>query len=153
LLNEIGDQALGADADVKGVAAQLEQFRRLLERPSQDTRGFAAKAESVAARLAAWDGPLQSWKCDPASLMKKISRHEPTVSWRWEEATQRYLALAALEQARYAIVSDDKHQRIQNELSGLARRLAFHESYAGPSGYSEARLLKHFQRIREQLGR
>jgi hypothetical protein len=152
LLTEAGQGLPQPAPEAKTIGDHLKELRELLEKPRSAPGQVAAQADAVAGELEAWEKAVGQWKGDPTKMMKRVGRHGPGDSWNWEEATQRYLALSALEQARHGAVPDERHQRIQNELRGLAEKLAFPPSYSGPKQFSEDGLLGHFRRIREQLG-
>jgi hypothetical protein len=150
MLNAIGTELAPPDA-AKDVALRLKELADVLESPQSNSRVVVAKADAAAAALGALDKPLRQWNGEPVRLMQRIASHAPGDSWNWEEASQRYLALSALEQTRHALSPNKDHQRIQDELLELSRQLAFCPSFAGPKDFSQDGILKYFRGIQEQL--
>ena len=135
----------------KTITDHITEYQILLENPQSDAGKVAAKAKVIDEELARWEKAVLPWKGDPAILMKQIGRPPENCRWNWEEATQRYLALSALEQARYAANRDGRHESVQRELHHLVEKLALPKPSAGSRGFSDPRLLDHFAKMVNEL--
>ena len=153
--------------ELRGVGednGSIALLRSLMERPGGDRREIAREAGSLAALLGDWldrdvsRTPLKAAdvRLSLAGLLDDMARRADLLSW--DEATQAYLAVAALHQGLQDLVPPPaKPANLLPGIIELRRRLeeAFPPGSDTPSRFNplaEPRLSLQLQNLRKQLG-
>jgi hypothetical protein len=125
-----------SDKAAREFLAFLGKVRKEMEHALPDRQKVAAAAQSAARHLDRWLNKLGNTPCQaPAALVKLYEGLKSTkeVTFKdWDEATQQYLALAALYNAVGDVKTGSLPTRAKAALEKRANQLAFPKGYDSP---------------------
>jgi hypothetical protein len=152
----------GQSGEQQALDASLRKLRGLMERPGPDPSGVAREATGAARTLGGWlervhqSGPASAGRVRDLMAAFAGEGAKQADGMDWDEATQFYLALAALYEGLGDLAGQPPVQA-RKDLIDIRDRLkgAFQPGFNSPRLFNpraEPRLGEQFQDIRRQLG-